>query len=104
MFRGFEFNWARAFVIMAAYSLHAGSQTPDFIRAMDLMHADALTANQRIADLEAKLAARSDAHKKDWTELKSFQYLGSFDGSDKDFLDLEFDLQRFVRPFALMEE
>ena len=80
--RGPELDWQWVFVIMAAYGLVEGSQTSDLIRATDLIHADALTANQKIADLEAKLAARSDDHKKDWTELKSFQSFGSFDDSE----------------------
>ena len=78
---------------MSAYGLHSGSQTPDFIHALDTMHQEALLAAQRIADLEAKLRSKDDNNKKkDWTELKSFQSLGGFDGNDKDFLDWEFKL------------
>ena len=89
---------------MAAYGFHFGSGVPDFIRALDAMHQDGLIAGQKITDLEAKFGSKHDDKKKDWTELKSFQFLGGFDGNDKDFWDWELKLQRFVRPFPMMEE
>ena len=101
---------------MSAYGLNPDSGTRDFVRAMDAMeaahtlHMDALYAENviqanKIRELESRSGAAGDRgdrddKKKDWLELKSFQAVAKYDGSEKDFGDWEFQFQRFVRPFA----
>ena len=81
----------------------ASSPTTDWMEALDKLHRESIADKARVTALEEKLTKKNDDRAKDWTELKSFQALGKFSGSEKDFADWEFKLQRFVRPFKEME-
>ena len=77
---------------MSAYGLNANSTTPDFVRAMDAMTAENVIQANKIRELESRLGLGGDRDdkKKDWLELKSFQAVTKYDGSEKDFVDWEF--------------
>ena len=91
---------------MSAYGLHSQSTTDDFVAAINAMAVEAVSYQLRIADLEGKLRIRgqADDKRKDWIELKSYSSLSTFGGSEKEFHDWEFKLQRFVKPFKTCEQ
>ena len=74
---------------MSSYGLHAGSQTPEFVRVLDQIHQDNLMQAHKIRELEQKIVDMQKPGgvegKKEWTDLKPFAALESYDGDEKEF-------------------
>ena len=90
---------------MSAFGLHAGSSNAEFVAVLDRVHAEMSAQTAKILSLEAMLsdAKKKTVDPKDLTELKSFQTLEKWNGSEKTFGDWEFQFQQFVRPYKEFE-